>query len=101
MRPSRPLLLALAVTAVALLPLSAAARSALAGAGGRWTAAERAALRSLSLSSLGAVPADPSNRFADDQRNQCDGAERYEWAGAENQIEKRRCERSEQSRLRG
>jgi cytochrome c peroxidase len=32
----------------------------------RWTADERALLRSLSLSSLGPVPADPSNRYADD-----------------------------------
>jgi cytochrome c peroxidase len=35
-------------------------------AGQRWTPEERATLRSLSLSSLGALPADPSNRFADD-----------------------------------
>lgn len=34
--------------------------------GRRWTSDERATLRSLSLSSLGALPADPSNRFADD-----------------------------------
>jgi cytochrome c peroxidase len=32
----------------------------------QWTADERALLRSLSLSSLGALPADPSNRHADD-----------------------------------
>ena len=32
----------------------------------QWTAEERALLRSLSLSSLGALPADPSNRYADD-----------------------------------
>jgi cytochrome c peroxidase len=33
-----------------------------------WTAAERELLRSLSLASLGPLPADPSNRFADDAR---------------------------------
>jgi cytochrome c peroxidase len=32
----------------------------------RWSAAERATLRSLSLASLGPLPADPSNRYADD-----------------------------------
>ena len=32
----------------------------------RWSAEERAMLRSLSLASLGPVPADPSNRFAND-----------------------------------
>ena len=31
----------------------------------RWSAEERAALRSLSIAGLGAVPADPSNRYAD------------------------------------
>ena len=32
----------------------------------RWSPRERALLRSLSVRSLGAVPRDPSNRFADD-----------------------------------
>ena len=32
----------------------------------RWSAAERATLRSMSLASLGPVPADRSNRYADD-----------------------------------
>jgi cytochrome c peroxidase len=32
----------------------------------RWSPRERALLRSLSIGSLGAVPRDPSNRFADD-----------------------------------
>lgn len=32
----------------------------------RWTANERMLLRSLSLASLGPLPADPSNRYADD-----------------------------------
>ena len=36
--------------------------------GGRWTAEERATLRSLSLASLEPLPADPSNRHADDPR---------------------------------
>jgi cytochrome c peroxidase len=35
------------------------------GPGGRWSAEERAALRSLSIATLGPVPADPSNRYAD------------------------------------
>ena len=35
------------------------------GGAARWSAEERAALRSLSIASLGPVPADPSNRFAD------------------------------------
>lgn len=34
----------------------------------RWSAAERTMLRSLSLASLGPLPADPSNRYADDPR---------------------------------
>ena len=32
----------------------------------RWSAEERATLRSLALASLGPLPADPSNRYADD-----------------------------------
>src|SRR5688572_9885871 len=32
----------------------------------RWSAEQRETLRSLSLASLGALPADPSNRYADD-----------------------------------
>src|SRR5690349_11553477 len=34
----------------------------------RWTPAELALLRSLSIRTLGPVPADPSNRYADDPR---------------------------------
>ena len=46
---------------------SAAAPLATSGAGAaRWTPSEQALLRSLSLGSLGALPADPSNRVADD-----------------------------------
>jgi cytochrome c peroxidase len=33
---------------------------------GRWTSDERALLRSLTLASLGPLPSDPSNRYADD-----------------------------------
>ncbi len=33
-----------------------------------WSSSERATLRSLSLASLGPLPADPSNRYADDPR---------------------------------
>ena len=54
---------------VALLALTlpcSALLYATSGADGRWTSEERATLRSLSLSSLGALPADPSNRYADD-----------------------------------
>ena len=40
--------------------------AAIAGRRDRWTAEERETLRSLSLASLGPLPADPSNRFADD-----------------------------------
>jgi cytochrome c peroxidase len=49
--------------AVALV-LSCAAGSP----GGGWSADQRATLRSLSLGSLGGLPADPSNRYADDPR---------------------------------
>ena len=46
--------------------LSATGLYAVSQARTRWTAEERALLRSLSLASLGPVPADPSNRYADD-----------------------------------
>ena len=42
--------------------------AAIAGRGDRWTAEERETLRSLSLASLGPVPDDPSNQFANDAR---------------------------------
>ena len=42
--------------------------AALAGRRDQWTARERETLKSLSLASLGPLPADPSNRFADDAR---------------------------------
>ena len=42
--------------------------AALAGRRDQWTAKERETLKSLSLASLGPLPADPSNRFADDAR---------------------------------
>src|SRR5687767_8307445 len=42
--------------------------AALAGRRERWSSEERETLRSLSLASLGPLPADPSNRFADDPR---------------------------------
>ena len=57
------------VAAVAGLLSLVAASTALRGrptAGGGWSARERAVLRSLSLSRLGPLPADPSNRYADD-----------------------------------
>jgi cytochrome c peroxidase len=49
--------------ALAIVPIAA-----LAGRRDHWTAKERETLRSLSLASLGPLPADPSNRFADDAR---------------------------------
>jgi cytochrome c peroxidase len=45
---------------------SAAAVYGFTAGGGRWSAEERSLLRSLSLTSLGPLPADPSNRYADD-----------------------------------
>ncbi|HEU4565892.1 MAG TPA: cytochrome c peroxidase [Gemmatimonadaceae bacterium] len=64
MRPTRA---ALAIAGAAVMVLAtAAAPYALSAAGSRWTAQERELLRSLSLASLGPVPADPSNRYADD-----------------------------------
>ena len=41
---------------------------ALSGASARWTAEEREMLRSLSYASMEPVPADPSNKYADDER---------------------------------
>ena len=60
--------LALALTSAAALFALTVAGVTVAGAagGGRWSAAERETLRSLSLAALGAPPADPSNRYADD-----------------------------------
>jgi cytochrome c peroxidase len=60
MRPAVAVLIGLAFTAS-----STAARYGYT-AGARWSAEERETLRSLSLASLGPVPADPSNRYADD-----------------------------------
>ena len=51
--------------ALALILVSTAGVHGLA-LGDRWSAEERAMLRSLSLASLGSPPADPSNRYADD-----------------------------------
>ena len=61
----RPAHVAVALLAV-VVPSAAALYGATASDGGRWTAEERALLRSLSLSSLAPLPADPSNRYADD-----------------------------------
>lgn len=68
MRP-RPTAAALASVLVLLVASAAApyARGdARDDAGARWSADERALLRSLTLATLGPVPADPSNRHADD-----------------------------------
>ncbi|HEX5829406.1 MAG TPA: cytochrome c peroxidase [Gemmatimonadaceae bacterium] len=56
---------ALLVGILALVVPSAAAVYGF-SAGERWSAEERAMLRSLSLASLGPLPVDPSNRYADD-----------------------------------
>lgn len=54
------------VAAVLAGTLIAAVRSDRPLGGSRWSVQEREMLRSLSLASLGPVPADPSNRYADD-----------------------------------
>ena len=51
---------------VAVTVISAAAVQTPGLVGPRWSKAERETLRSLSLASLGPLPADPSNRYADD-----------------------------------
>ena len=53
-----------ACVALAVLPLGAA----LTGRAERWSTEQRETLKSLSLASLGPLPADPSNRVADDPR---------------------------------
>ena len=55
----------IALIASCTLVSTAMARSQREGAP-RWSAEERATLRSLALSSLGPLPPDPSNRYADD-----------------------------------
>lgn len=54
------------VAAVSLLVVASAAIYGFAGSRGGWSEEERETLRSLALSSLGPLPADPSNRYADD-----------------------------------
>jgi cytochrome c peroxidase len=61
---TRPAVLAAALSASILA--SAAVMYGFTGGGRGWSAEERALLRSLSLGSLGPLPADPSNRYADD-----------------------------------
>lgn len=62
-----PLAMKFVLTAATLSASTPAAREQ-STAPAPWTAAERAMLRSLSLSSLGPLPRDPSNRVADDSR---------------------------------
>jgi cytochrome c peroxidase len=57
-----------ASTLMTRLALGAAAHTPGARGARGWTAEERATLRSLSLAALGPLPADPSNRVADDPR---------------------------------
>ena len=63
MRASRVIRRLAGCSMLAIVPIAA-----LAGRRSEWTAKERETLRSLSLASLGPLPADPSNRFADDAR---------------------------------
>src|SRR5512133_2846655 len=70
-------LVALVTGGVALLALTLAAATAPRGAGAAWTADERALLRSLSLSALEKLPADPSNKYADDSAAMRLGAELF------------------------
>ena len=65
MRPASPLTF-VAVLAGAFVFASSAAVYGYSAGTGRWSGEEREMLRSLSLSSLEALPADPSNRVADD-----------------------------------
>jgi cytochrome c peroxidase len=67
MRASR-LMLKPALKLAAGAALGSVLIAALAGRRDRWTTEEREMLRSLSLASLGPLPADPSNRVADDPR---------------------------------
>lgn len=64
MRPSQRF--ALLGLVVALTLLCTTVLNAIDKKPGRWTPKERALLRSLSLSSLDPLPADPSNRYAND-----------------------------------
>jgi cytochrome c peroxidase len=65
MHPARAALALAGVLAAALASAAVASQSP-SSAAARWTAQEQALLRSLSLASLGPLPADPSNRHADD-----------------------------------
>src|SRR6476646_7750432 len=62
--PSMPRLFSLGLVAATVISAAAVQTRGLAGP--RWSKAERETLRSLSLSSLGPLPADPSNRYGDD-----------------------------------
>jgi cytochrome c peroxidase len=64
-RIARTALVTLLPAALAVTLLSATGHSPRIG-GTRWSEQERALLRSLSLASLGPLPSDPSNRYADD-----------------------------------
>src|SRR4051794_33675480 len=52
----------------AVVALLATLATVTASGGDGWTSAQLAELRSLSLAELGALPGDPTNRVADDQR---------------------------------
>jgi cytochrome c peroxidase len=64
LNPTRAWIPAALIVAVAILAVA----KGLSGAGARWTAEEREVLRSLTLASLEPLPADRSNRYADDTR---------------------------------
>jgi cytochrome c peroxidase len=60
--------LAAGLVATSALALAATGFAATRSTPGAWTPTEREMLRSLSLASLGPLPPDPSNRYADDPR---------------------------------
>ena len=64
----RPVSLARIAAGAAVLVLASAAALSARALAPRWSAEQRETLRSLSLASLGPLPADPSNRVADDPR---------------------------------
>src|SRR5688572_22467851 len=64
----RPVSLARIAAGAAVLVLASAAALSARALAPRWSAEQRETLRSLSLASLGPLPADPSNRWADDSR---------------------------------
>lgn len=65
-RATRPIVALMGVTVWTLM--LSIVPNAIAGPASRWTAAQREVLRSLSITALTPLPADPSNRYGDDPR---------------------------------